>query len=80
MENLLIILRGIAAGHKTIYVDPNGNYISKQAEGMNTLLVNCEEHDIESRLKYELYGEFPISNEVDYINFVRRAFNFNILK
>lgn len=78
MENLLIILRGISAGHKTIFQDKKGNYISKQVDNSQThsLHKGCEEKDIESRLMYELYGEFPLSpaNELDYLQNVKLAF------
>lgn len=78
MENLLILLRGIAAGHETIFQDKKGNYISKQVDNPQThsLHNGCEEKDIESRLMYELYGEFPLStaNELDYLKNIKPAF------
>lgn len=77
-NNLLIVLRGIAAGHKTIFEDKDGNYISKQVDHPQThsLHAGCEERDIESRLIFELYGEYPLSRtqELDYIKNVKPAF------
>ncbi len=80
MENLLIVLRGISAGYKTIFQNEAGNYVSKQVDNFqtHTLHEGCEEFDIESRLKYELYGEYPLSlsNELDYNKNVKPAFKF----
>lgn len=78
MEKLLTILRGISAGHKTIFVDKDGNYISKQIDCFQTRgwLKDCEEKDIEGRLQFELYGEYPLSpsNKSDYDLNIRKAF------
>lgn len=80
MENLLIVLRGIAAGHKTIFEDKDGKYISKQVDNFQTHSFHegCEERDIESRLQFELYGEYPLSPsaELDYLKNVKPAFKF----
>ena len=77
MENLLTVLRGISVGHKTVFEDKKGNYISKQVDNFQTLSLHegCQEKDIESRLQYELYGEYPLSplNELDYIKNVKPA-------
>lgn len=80
MENLLIILRGIADGHKTIFQNESGDYVSKQVDNFQThyLHEGCEEKDIESRLMFELYGEYPLSkrNKLDYEKNVKAAFRF----
>lgn len=78
-DNLLTVLRSIALGHKTIFEDKNGNYVSKQVDNPQThsLHKGCTEKDIESRLKFELYGEYPLSelNELDYLKNVKPAIN-----
>lgn len=80
MENLLVILRGISVGHQTIFQDKKGNYVSKQVDNFQThsLHKGCEEKDIEGRLQYELYGEYPLSplNELDYLKNVKPSFRF----
>lgn len=84
MEKLLIILRGLSVGHKTIFVDKNRNYISKQVDCFQTKgwVEGCEEVPIEDRLKFELYGEFPLSelNELDYSKNVKPCLCFNLGK
>lgn len=81
-DNLLIVLRGIAHGHKTIFADENDAYISKQCDTFQTKswVEGKEEKSIESRLKYELYGEYPLSenNELDWLKNIKPAFNFNL--
>lgn len=77
---LLVVLRSIAVGDKTIFQKPGGGYVSKQVDNFQThsLHEGCEEREIESRLKYELYGEYPLSeiNEVDYIQNIRPSILF----
>jgi hypothetical protein len=78
MENLKIILRGIAEGHKTIFRNENGDYISKQVDSFqtHTLHEGFEEKDIENMLMFELYGEFPLDekDQIDYEKNIKPAF------
>jgi len=77
MQNLLIVLRGISKGDKTIFQQENGNYVAKQVDNFQThsLHEGCEERNIESRLQFELYGEYPLSpaNKSDW-EIVKNAF------
>ncbi len=77
-RNLLVILRSITAGYKTIFENKDGEYISKQVDHFQTHSMHegMEEKDIESRLQFELYGEYPLSpgNEHDWLTNVRPAF------
>lgn len=78
MKNLRTILRCINAGEKTILQDIHGNYISNQVDNWQTRewLKDYEEVDIESRLKFELYGEYPLSDidENDYLRNIKPLF------
>ena len=77
MQNLLIVLRGISKGDKTIFQGEKGNYVAKQVDNFQThsLHEECEERDIKSRLQFELYGEYPLStaNILDW-EIVKNAF------
>ena len=80
-SNLLIILRAISAGENTIFENSNGEYVSKQTDDFQThsLHKGCTEYSIESRLQFELYGEYPLSEKslLDYEKNVRPAIKLN---
>lgn len=70
-ERILTILRGIAAGNKVVFEDKNGNYSLIKCKGF-------ESREIEGRLQFELYGEYPLSenNGNDYKKNVRPSLFF----
>ena len=67
MKNLLIVLEALAKGKKFIHEDERGNYVRKSRSSV--------ERDIESRLIFELYGEYPLgpANQENY-NKIRPLF------
>ena len=69
-EKIVLILRCIAAGEKTIFENENGAYFKEDGEGRT-------KRTVESRLQFELYGEYPLSptNEIDWLN-VRASIRF----
>lgn len=78
MENLQILLRGIASGDKMVFKTIEGNYIAYQCKGTSLVPKESVELSIESCLQFELYGEFPLKerNQLDYNNKIRPAFYF----
>lgn len=76
MENLQTLLRGIASGDTIVFETPKGEYISEQCKGTSLVPKGSIEHTIESRLQFELYGEYPLSvaNQLDFDQKVRAAF------
>ena len=80
-ENLLLILRSLSCGCDVIIETPSGKYISPFAKQFNGGILVPEGslfRDLESRLQFELYGEFPLSenNQQDWDDSIRDAFNF----
>ena len=77
-RKLLVVLRGLNAGHHTIFQGPAGDYASKQCDipEFRHLVEGYEEKGIETRLQFELYGEYPLShsNSVDYEKNIKPIF------
>lgn len=53
-DQLIYVLECLAAGANAIRTDADGNYTTLEKEDGN-------EHSIESRLQYEVFGEYPLS-------------------
>jgi len=81
MEKLQILLRGIAGGDTKVFETPKGDYIAYQCKGTNLVPKDSVEHTIESRLQFELYGEYPLSerNLLDYYQKIRGAFKLPVI-
>jgi len=75
MQNLLVILRCLNANYKTVLQNSDGKIISPEIKNWKEAK-DYEEHDIISRLQFELYGEYPLSesNQTDFDKNVRGAF------
>lgn len=76
MENLLILLRCLNHGKKEVYETPLGEYISTEAIGFINIPTGTELRTIESRIQFELYGEYPLSpdNFNDWHQNVKQSF------
>ena len=80
MENLQILLRGIASGDTTVLKSPKGDYIANQCKGSSLVPKDSVELSIEACLQFELYGEYPLSdcNQRDFDQKVRGAFKLPV--
>jgi len=80
MENLQILLRCLGAGDTMIFETPKGKYVAYQCKGTSLIPKGSVEKTIDSRLQFELYGEYPLSekNQIDYDTKLRKAFNLSI--
>ena len=56
-----ILLRSLRKGETMILETPEGEYISYQCKNTSLAPEGCVEKTIESRLQFELYGEYPLS-------------------
>lgn len=70
--NLLVLLRSISVGFKAVYELENGDLYSILASRPP----NSEVRTVESRLQFELYGEYPLSdsNQGDWDRLVKHSF------
>jgi hypothetical protein len=78
-DNFQVLLRGLEAGDTIVLETPKGKYIAEQCKGKETLVPKGSvEKTIESRLQYEIYGEYPLSqkNKLDWNNNVKGAFSY----
>lgn len=74
MENLRKLLRGLSEGHENVFLTDDGRYIFCRGY----VPENAKEMTIESRIQFEIYGEYPLSpdNQIEWDGRVRKAFNF----
>lgn len=70
--NIRVLLMCVALNRNFVHQDSNGDYhlFNKDPKGTTV--------SVENRLKYELYGEFPLSevNQHEYENHIRPAIKF----
>ncbi len=76
-ENIQTLLRCLKAGYNTVFETPKGEYVSIQCKNFDENK-GLPERSIESRLQYELYGEWPLSDkdELDWIKNIKPLFKF----
>lgn len=77
IENLQILLRCLGAGDTDVFESPNGDYYAIQCKDSSILPEGCKQRNIISRLQYEIYGEYPLSqtDHDDWNLRVSKAFN-----
>lgn len=80
MKNLQILLRCLASGDTIVFETPKGDYIAYQCKGTTLVPKGSVERTVESRLQFELYGEYPLSerNQLDFDQKIRGAFNLPV--
>jgi hypothetical protein len=61
-----------------MFETPSGEYIAERCRGTSLI----PKGSVESRLQFELYGEYPLSkkNQLDYEQKIRPAFNLNFIE
>lgn len=76
-NNLLILLRLLSCGSETVFEAPDGKYIPTEFRGSSLVPEGSEERTIESRIQFELYGEYPLSekDQHDWDSRVKNAFH-----
>lgn len=75
MTNFRKLLVALVLGHNTILMDKNGLY---HYVGAPAVPVSAEPYSVESRIQYELYGEYPLSQDAqhDWDSEVYHSFKF----
>ena len=79
MRKLQILLRCLAKGDKTIFETPSGEYMAIQMKGHFAMPEGTEERDIVGRIQYEIFGEYPLSEnkQGDWDRNIKGAFKIN---